>query len=208
MFTSSDVFRYDRKERSWLIQSVLSGRLFRQIEDCIRRKVPDFAIRDDADWSLDFHIDSLIAALEVSGASEDWHVNPEVGPDRKRLIRGSIEDFDLIVVSGRDVILVEAKGVRAWNEGRLCEKLRRLDYLAPVGQGSEHSRGCRLFFIMTSPGHELPALSLEGSHWLIGGRLPWVRLHPAVSDGVHWKVVRSDINGERYRVEKETWSPA
>lgn len=69
---------------------------------------------------MDFHIDWLFGALILDRmGSTDGELLQNPRPEGmespgRRLIRGTQEDFDLIVAFDRRIILIEAKGVTNW----------------------------------------------------------------------------------------------
>ncbi|MER9920916.1 MULTISPECIES: hypothetical protein [unclassified Mesorhizobium] len=84
-------------------------------------------------WAIDYHIDWLFGALVLDGTTDiDWAApleNPVVSHSAEpplRLIRGTHEDFDLIIAFDRTIVLIEAKGVTSWGNDQVKSKHQRL----------------------------------------------------------------------------------
>ena len=115
--------RFNRKERHWLIRdavgavaSKLDGSFLQRVEQVVRLRDPGFQIDPAAWWAIDYHLDWLVAALHTLEHGERSARKPQ--PNERRLVRGSQQDIDLVIASGRSLVLVEAKGVGSWlNEG-------------------------------------------------------------------------------------------
>jgi hypothetical protein len=154
-------------------------------------------IRCDAWWATDYHINWLIGALEWHAkAGPDDHERPR--DNRKQVIRGTQEDVDLIIASGKDVILVEAKGHFPFGNKQLASKLKRLSRLCNDKSGGVETGNpdCQvtLHFVLMSvqePG------GIETSDWPTWSKQEidpyWMCLH-ATSNLI--KVGRSDGNGK------------
>lgn len=128
---------FNRKERYWLIRNalgqsgeelVLSGFFRQRLSDAIGLDVPPSAW-----WAIDYHIDWLFGALVLDSTADiDWTApleNPivsDTGEPTLRLIRGTHEDFDLIIAFDRTIILIEAKGVTSWGNAQVKSKHKRL----------------------------------------------------------------------------------
>jgi hypothetical protein len=71
-----------------------------------------------------------------------------------RLIKGNLEDIDLVIASGRDLILIEAKAFGSWDNKQLRSKLERLDLLhddyEQIADRAERDR-VRMHFLLMSP---------------------------------------------------------
>ncbi|WP_224407561.1 hypothetical protein [Afifella sp. IM 167] len=124
---------FNRKERYWLFRAATFGfsktsnlhKDFRtELNNHLSIKIPK-----DAWWAIDYHIDWLFAALVLylrkGNVSSAPFYNPKTHEDKKA-IRGSNEDFDLIIAFKKTIILVEAKGLMSWSNEQLQRKCSRL----------------------------------------------------------------------------------
>jgi hypothetical protein len=109
-------------------------------------------VRPDAWWATDYHLDWLAGAL-VWDAETGLNDRERPRRNQEQLIRGNQEDIDLIIASGSDVILLEAKGHFSFVNGPLANKVGRLSVLCnsetgivPTGE-SAHSIKLRLIFL-------------------------------------------------------------
>lgn len=156
---------FNRKERYWLLKNAL-GELHSDLPLSIsfRKRlsaVIEQNIPEDAWWAIDFHIDWLFGALVLDrmGSSDGEPLqNPQSeGMESRghRLIRGTQEDFDLIVAFDRTIILIEAKGVTNWGNEQLASKCRRLhewDQLSEkIVSSPNEQMPFDIFLVLTSP---------------------------------------------------------
>jgi hypothetical protein len=186
---------FDRKERHLVVQaclgeasSTLSEKFRHGLTTLLQDKLLE-PVRPDAWWATDYHLEWLAGALV-------WHA--EHGPeDRERprkntndLIRDNQEDIDLIVASGGDVILVEAKGHLSFGNSQLESKIRRLSTLCDresgIVAGGNPAFPIRLHFVLMSI-RRPSKVNLEGwPAWTLSG------------DGPYWMPLRA--TGDRIRV--------
>lgn len=173
--------RFNRKERFLVVANALgagSGILC----EGFRKKVAEnlgVAVSDTDWWAFDYHIDWFVAALHWH-----WEQRGEQWPNDPLLVRGQQEDFDLVVVAGENIILIEAKGYTAWGNRQLASKLERLRQLTPGlicedGQVNRGDRRYKLHFALMSPTQprklELPS---GLPRWIQdgAGNLRWIKL--------------------------------
>ena len=119
--------RFNRKERNLLVRAVLGDeqeplKLVEAFRRDVARELKIEMIPDGAWWATDYHISWLAGALayytEGDAGLNKARLNRSSGPSprRSRLIEGNQEDIDLIIASGRDLILIEAKDVRVMGQ--------------------------------------------------------------------------------------------
>lgn len=128
--------RFNRKERNLLIRYALGDaenglRLGEKFRESLLDALT-VIVREDAWWATDYHINWLAAAL-------DLYVNGEEGvgalrdnlpsPDGSQLVKGNQEDVDMVIASGIDLILIEAKAYSAWDNRQMKSKIQRLGLL-------------------------------------------------------------------------------
>lgn len=164
---------FNRKERYWLLRDALGtpgaqvplSEDFRERLSSITEKTVERPVPKDAWWAMDYHIDWLFAALvhfsRGNGAAVDsTYPNPSPrtskGGAGSRLIRGTQEDFDMIVAFDDVLILLEAKFEGAWSNSqveRKRERLRELDEAWPVvaGTGDRPCDHAKIVPVLTSP---------------------------------------------------------
>jgi hypothetical protein len=192
--------RFNRKERDWLVKNAIAeGTLsleFRQrLEDALGPSLPLEGIPEDAWWAMDYHLDWLAAALWL-------YTHPEsdnTWKPRGELIKSTHEDVDLIIAFDTTIILIEAKGVRAWDNAQMDRKVKRLLGLGLQPDGSlETASGVRLLFALASP-RPPKSLRMTGYHFALD-EVPYLPLVPIQPDGIFKRVV---TDGESWRIEDQ-----
>lgn len=156
---------FNRKERYWLLRDALGGSsadlpLSASFRDRLG-KTMGFPIKASAWWAIDYHIDWLFGALVLDRVGEDRTINlanPEGQRDQsaaRRLIRGTQEDFDLVIAFDRKIILIEAKGVGSWGNKQIAEKCQRLwewsevaENVAPI---TDDHAAVEIYIVLMSP---------------------------------------------------------
>jgi hypothetical protein len=150
---------FDRKERHLVIQNCLgegATKLCKTFRDDLAKALGSRLlppILDNAWWATDYHLEWLAGALI-------WH-REHGREDRERprkdeddLIRGNQEDIDLIIASGRDVILLEAKGHFSFANAPLASKIGRLTKLCHSETGivpaSDPANSIKLHLVLLS----------------------------------------------------------
>jgi len=125
---------------------------------------------------MDYHIDWFLAALVYFNLGADRatgapHENPTMHVankgKRSRLVRGSQEDFDMIVAFGNVVILIEAKFEGAWSNSQIESKRQRLWELEQAwpklsGKETGPNGQASIFLVLTSP---KKSKGLEAEGW-------------------------------------------
>lgn len=189
--------RFNRKERNWLIRDALgtsaealSEDFRKRLADTIRTRDPDFQLQADAWWVTDYHLDWLVAALTMMIEGEATARKPHPNPNA--VVQGNQQDIDLLIASGTNLVLVEAKGVGAWAGLGTDSKLTRLAALP-----AEIFAGITPYFVFCSPaGHPLPVRGWPS--WGENGSEPFsMTLHPPADMKTLLRVERCDQNGRR-----------
>ncbi len=150
--------------------------LDRHICDALQDELRDRQVHIDnnqAWWAVDYHFNWLYAALQVhcrllKAGARAWD-------NTSKAVQGNQEDVDLIVVSGDDVILVEAKYER-WRGkelDQLASKVARLKLLNADEDGrvGRSPNQVRLHFVLMSPDEP----DGDGMKRLIRDAPMWVR---------------------------------
>jgi hypothetical protein len=175
---------YDRKERAWLVRNfigreraTLCPKFCEELTSTLGLSPP---ITSLAWWGIDFHLEWLEAALSERSLAV------------KRAPRNTIQDIDFIVAEGDQVVLIEVKGFRGWDNAPLGKKMKRLGDLPVDNAGYAHvaatGERLRFHFALMSPrplavSRKSPAelrLKLDGwPEWALrnGRRQPfWIKL--------------------------------
>ena len=112
------------------------------------------------------------------------------------LVEGNQEDIDLVIASGFDLILIEAKGVGAWDNDQLRSKLARLElvrneYMSSITKTPPASPLINFHFLIMFP--HLPGnLEVECPEWTRRkSKMPWIPF---------------DISGDRLAVSRRDTS--
>ncbi|MER8445623.1 hypothetical protein NKH52_20755 [Mesorhizobium sp. M1066] len=190
--------RFNRKERYWLLREAVGlqplSQVFRAKLDAIFGPEADVRVPENAWWAIDYHVDWLFGALSTTLKSEEPF--PPY-PNGSGQVKGTQEDFDLLVAYGRTLIIVEAKAGQHWGNRQVKSKLTRLTALVEYNNGFPDP--LRLFFVLASPKRPTkldesscpPALQTKdgGVHWTeLGYGSPGVK---------HLAVTRCDQGGKR-----------
>jgi hypothetical protein len=209
---------FNRKERNLLVRAMLAeeGRLplSENFRNEVAKKLGLQSIPKDAWWATDYHISWLAGALAlfVKGYEEARDItwpNPE-NKHKRRLVEGNQEDVDLVIATGRNLVLTEAKGFGHFGNAQLASKLTRLELLHDfynelVGtEPSEHS--VTFHFLIISP--TAPSkLTTSWPSWACKGQdVPWIELKLDKGKSV-FEVTRCDgtgtssAAGQRWRVK-------
>jgi hypothetical protein len=175
--------RFNRKERNLLVRDALGHTDQRlKLSESFRNRIRDALrikneIGADAWWATDYHFDWLAGALTVyvdGGVNEDARKNAV-------LIEGTQEDVDMIIATGSDLILIEAKAYGAWENGQFKSKLDRIErlqeYLGNIEQNSHPERRIRLHLLLmsiTTP----QKLNVDKCPESLKreGQIPWIKL--------------------------------
>jgi hypothetical protein len=210
---------FNRKERYWLVRNCLGAgptplcHGFRERLSKALGPRLDGVIPDTAWWATDYHLDWLIAALHCHAApSEDGIFECRANVDRQ--IKGTQEDIDLIVVSERDIILVEVKAFGAWGRKQLDSKIKRLSELCDATgvafPDTAPDRQVRMHFVLMSRTPPEKVIYEDWPCWAVKSRKEpnWMklRIEPALTELS--TVVRcgptgkSDANGGYWTVQR------
>jgi hypothetical protein len=130
--------------------------------------------------------------------------NPEGG--HSQLVEGNQEDVDLVIATGCELIMIEAKGFGTFDKEQLRSKLQRLELLhtfykdmLPPAQNFVRFR----FLLISS--EQPPKIDICWPKWALkDNTVPWIRLdlgerltvercdsnHQRAAQGGHWHVIR------------------
>jgi hypothetical protein len=209
--------RFNRKERNLLVRAVLGDeqkplRLVEAFRRDVARELKIEMIPEAAWWATDYHISWLAGALayytEGDAALNKARLNRSSGPSpcTSRLIEGNQEDIDLIIASGRDLILIEAKAFGSWDNKQLRSKLERLDLLhdeyEQIADRADRDR-VRMHFLLMSP-KESKNINVEWPEWIRKeNQIPWIKLRLPESEAI-LEVNRCDADAEE-TAEGDHW---
>lgn len=213
--------RFNRKERNFLVREILGHeqekplQLTKHFRDKISEKL-GIRVPEDAWWATDYHINWLAGALVVlvegdAGANETCE-NPVLPLQPRlrnggqsaardvRLIEANQEDVDLVIASGDDLIMIEAKAYGHFANSTLAHKLLRLRLLHDFYERNILPRrlpAIRFHLLLVSR-TEPTRLVQDWPTWALrDGKIPWIELKLAQevltvnSDGRNgWSVVQ------------------
>jgi hypothetical protein len=202
---------FNRKERHLLIQNclgeaavALSPEFCSDVAATLGTRLSS-SIQQDAWWATDYHLDWLAGALT-------WY--PEGGEDVHKprcnkpcLIKGNQEDIDLIIASGNDIILVEAKGHSSWSNSQLTSKIERLKQLcddAGIVKSEISSFHFKIHLVLASVNHPAKVDCGEWPSWSKKDNLPYSMSLKASATHIYVgrcdSSGRPDVNGGRWRM--------
>jgi hypothetical protein len=126
--------RFDRKERGWVVRKALGAKAEYLDEGFLKQVCGALGLETAAPqeyrWFTDYHLDWLVAALQIYAYGEKRCLaHDSIFPNSAApnpLIMGNQEDVDLLLVTGTDLILIEAKWFGLWNNTQRESKLGRL----------------------------------------------------------------------------------
>jgi hypothetical protein len=222
---------FNRKEHNLLVQAMLRQEGPLCLSERFRKQVAtklglQQGIPESAAWATDYHISWLAGALAlfVRGEEEtarDMWKNPEKTddrwpnlkkPDGRRLVEGNQDDIDLVIATGRELILIEAKAYGHWENEQLASKLARLELLHDfyckelvVEQPSEDRINFHLLLISPNPPEKLDP---KWPGWAcVGQDVPWIPLKLDKTKSIFEvtrcsKEIPSTATGELWRVNK------
>jgi|SRR5665213_3382288 len=212
MSSLADVLlRFNRKERNLLIRAVLGDeqeplQLSEAFRRAIAQQLPVLKVEiipEEAWWSTDYHISWLAGALAYYTEGKDClknaRHNPSTGPDCE-LIERNQEDIDLVIASGRDLILVEAKAYGKWDVDQLQSKLDRFDLLrGEYDQIAAHAAidtQVQMHFLLMSP-VEPKEIKVDWRRFKrTDSPIPWIRLNLPKSEPI-LEVSRCNEKGKK-----------
>jgi hypothetical protein len=183
---ASALERFNRKERNLLVRAVL-GHEVKPVElsESFRvsvAKALKISIPPSAWWATDYHLEWLAGAIAVyaegatAAVEKKARDNPPVEVTTpRRLVEGNQEDIDLVIASGLDLILIEAKGASPWDNQQLRSKLVRLKHIHAEAEKARDA--VQFHLLLMSPRHS-ERLDVEWPDWaLIDSEDPaWIEL--------------------------------
>jgi hypothetical protein len=198
---------FNRKERNLLVRDILGQvgplRLSERYCDKITRKLGFPVNPQDAWWATDYHISWLAGALAlfVKGEDRARDACENEQKDDRNLVEGNQEDIDLVIATGRNLVLIEAKAYGSWSKKQLDHKLARLElldvfYRKLIGSGSsEHA--VKFHLLLTSPTPPSVKPTARRPSWAFkGNEVPWTELEIDKRKSV-FKVTRCDERGKK-----------
>lgn len=184
---------FNRKERNLLVRAMLSEeehpplpRLSKRFRKLVGDKV-GLQIPDGTWWATDYHISWIAGALAIFINDDEearggpWRNSTNENEDRK-LVERNQEDVDLILATGSDLILIEAKAYGTFTNSQLEHKFARLqlvyDFYKKELEGKvAGSKEVRFHFLVISPAQPTSRLGARGPAWACKDEsLPWIRL--------------------------------
>ncbi|HEY0218823.1 MAG TPA: hypothetical protein VGC26_03505 [Afipia sp.] len=218
---SAALERFNRKERNLLVQAILGHKERKlQLSDAFRNVVATqlglATVPQGAWWATDYHLSWLagaLAVLEKGEAAIDRTLPPWSNPKQgtkiegnvTQLVEGNQEDVDLVIATGLELIMVEAKGFGSFDSCQIQSKLDRIEMLRQFYTVSIKPQRniVRFHFIFVSP--KKPP-DFPWPRWALNksGAIPWICLelgkrltvercdsqHNRDADGCHWHVRR------------------
>lgn len=164
--------RCNRTERDALVRNLLMDRALAPAALEPLSKAIGFEVPADAFWAIDYKVDwiSLALRLTFEPAPKGLYSNAT------RTHHASNQDFDLIAAWGAEdsthLVMVEAKGVLAWDPKQLAAKMRRLESI--FGQDGSLWPGVIPHIAITSPKRPV-SMGVDGPSW-VGPVIPWYQL--------------------------------
>ncbi|MES0042366.1 hypothetical protein [Mesorhizobium sp. M0091] len=151
-------------------------------------------IPDDAWWAIDYHVDWLFGALSTTLKSEKPF--PPY-PNEPGQVKGTQEDFDLLIAYERTLIVVEAKAGQNWGNKQVKSKLARLTAL--VKYNARLPQPVRILFALASPKKptKLDETACPSALQMKGGGVFWIPLGFGSPGVKHLAVTRCDDGGKR-----------
>src|SRR5438445_3399526 len=142
--------RFNRKERFWLLREALGCQ---PLSEEFRKKLggvfgsgAGVTVPENAWWAIDYHVDWLFGALSTMLKSDESF--PPY-PNEPGQVKGTQEDFDLLIAYERTLIIVEAKAGQHWGNKQVKSKLARL--IALVDYNSRFPQALNIMFVLASP---------------------------------------------------------
>jgi hypothetical protein len=223
--------RFNRKERNLLIREALGDEekqlcLGKQFRTKLEQEL-SISVQQNAWWATDYHISWLAGALDLYSNGEARlesaasRPNPR-GRNRRCLIEPNQQDIDMVVASGLDLILIEAKAYGSWANSQMTSKIQRLTLLKEFYDAIAGSipKPIAFHFVLASF-NEPTHLNYTGwPPWALKGTTPrWIKLPKAGSilevtrcdargnqsaEGQNWKIKRKWLNHAGLTTESES----
>lgn len=165
------------KERFFLVGYALGNSHFKLGEKfrADLEGVLSVPIPEDAYCAMDFHLDWLYAALQVTANGG----STAIYPNDDRFIKAQQENIDLLVGYQREdgchIALVEAKAATGWTNGQMKSKAARLVDI--FGEDGKKWAGVTPHFVLMSPKKPLRLNISDWPRWMTPHDEPlWMRL--------------------------------
>jgi len=190
---SETLERFNRKERCLLVRAVLGDNEKKLLLDkaFLKEVATELNItpidQKTAWWATDYHYDWLAGALAIHIEGEEGEIHkPRTNlsatsepPKQRYLVEGNQEDADLVIASGSDLILIEAKAYGAWTNKQMTSKLARLELLhqelVSLNDKIKPENELRLHLLLCSP--KKPEKLHPWPDWLKRrSDIPWIKL--------------------------------
>ena len=166
--------RFNRKERNLLVRDILGHKdevhlpLSKDFRTKLRQSLSlDGEVLADAWWATDYHINWLAGALAVYIKGESVIDTPRCNPPAasRKLVEGNQEDVDLLIVNGRDMIMIEAKAYSDFTPGQIESKLARLNLLNEFYKDLAPAPEQKICFFLALQGPRNPTGLLTNVEW-------------------------------------------
>lgn len=206
------LWAFNRKERYYLLSQALGGFSLAPQFAAELGKAAGISIPPNALVYMDYHLDWVYAALQVSDSPTtvthtEYAESPDFAQPGKDLhpvfVNHDMEDIDLLVTFQQGdlqhLIFVEAKGETAWSNSQMESKVYRLNR---IFEGAPAS--VRPLLVLVSPGEpkflRVPSFAKEWAYLSPG---IWRHLKLAVPDGRR-KLERPSKDSTEWRVAPST----
>jgi len=154
------------KERFFLLGHALGNPQFTLTEQ-FRFKLGELLsvrIPEDAFCGMDYHLDWLYAALQLSANGDTVGIYP----NDDGIIKAHQEDIDLLVGfkdgDGCRIILIEAKAATVWKSGQMKSKANRMADI--FGSDGYKWEGVTAHFVLTSPNQPQRLTVADWPQWM------------------------------------------
>jgi len=187
--------QFNSKERFFLVGQILgnpkfipSSKFRETLGNALQLQIPETVFS-----AMDFHLDWLYAALEITKSSEKIHRNDD------KMIKAQQEDIDFIIAydfaNTCHIILIEAKGVTGWTNKQMSSKTDRLrDFFGD--EGNKRS-GVQPHFVLMSPSKPEKLDVKNWPRWMKNdNEAVWIKLD--ISNDLQ-SIARCDANGKEDR---------
>ncbi len=213
---------FNRKERNLLVRAILGGQegrlaLNKTFCNQVEGKL-GFSIPENAWWATDYHIGWLAGALAlfVKGREKGTTCRWKNLKGHGQLVDGTQEDVDLVIATGCNLILIEAKAYGYFGNQEIAHKLGHLKllhdfYCEMVGIEPPPEHAVNFHFLITSPRKPNKLKPPAWPDWACKGQdMPWIKLKLDNFTKPVFEVTRCDCdeggtsnaNGECWRVNK------